>query len=80
MFTAAGEGASSRSAVRWALLIAVAVLCAAPGWSWWPLLVGIGLVVLVRLVLPLIPASWRPWPGPAVLVGLLGYLLTLTSA
>src|SRR5690606_34152673 len=30
----------------------------------WPLLVGVGLVVLVRLVLPLVSASWRPWTVP----------------
>ncbi|GAA0516663.1 hypothetical protein GCM10011581_46650 [Saccharopolyspora subtropica] len=58
----------SRSAVGWGLFATVLVLWSASGWSWWPLLVGVGLVVLVRLVLRLVPASWRPWSVPAVLV------------
>ncbi|GGJ01471.1 hypothetical protein GCM10011581_43340 [Saccharopolyspora subtropica] len=43
------------------------------------MLVGVGLVVLVRLVLPLVPASWRPWTVPVVLVLVLVLLLTMTS-
>ena len=69
----------SASVVGWSMFAVGTILWAFSGFAWWVPVVGIGLLILLRLVMPLTPRSWRAWMGPALLITLLILLLTATS-
>lgn len=49
------------------------------GTPWLPLVIALGVLAAARLVLPFVPRSWRAAVGPIVGVGLVVYLVSISS-
>lgn len=65
--------------VGWSLFSGTFVLWALSGWVLWAPISAIAGIALARLVLPLIPDTWRSWVAPLVLLSILLALATVVT-